>query len=136
MLKVIQGDVSGAVAETEYRLTDGRIRGSVSLRGADGNFVFSESSELGIKVNASAESGTFPPGTTMSVRDIPKEQALEAAEQSIGSGENTVDAVAVDITFKNAGGEEIEPAGGKNVRVNIRLPESMSFEERGQQDAC
>lgn len=54
-----------------------------------------------------APQGAFPEGTQMSVSPINDETTLNAAA---GSVEGTVSAVtAVDITFRNAEGEEIEP---------------------------
>ena len=84
LLGTVQGNVRGSVAELGYLLTDGRITGYVSLKKSDGSFSFEQTSEEGITVLAEAESGTFPAGTTMSVTDIPKEDAVSFAETGIG----------------------------------------------------
>ena|GEM_PF-1210826 len=126
--ETIEGDVEGKVAKGSYQLTDKHITGFVSLENADGSLSFEQTSKSGIKVKAKAAKGVFPNKTTMTVTDIEKSEAVKTAQQGIGTAEKVVDAVAVDITFKDAEGREIEPADSKNVKVQISLPQSKKLE--------
>ena len=126
--ETIEGDVEGKVAKGSYQLTDKHITGFVSLENADGSLSFEQTSKSGIKVKAKAAKGVFPNKTTMTVTDISKTDAIKTAQQGIGSAEKVIDAVAVDITFKDAEGREIEPADSKNVKVQISLPQSKKLE--------
>lgn len=85
-------------------------------------------SESGIEVTATMEEGTFPEEVEMLVTDVDRETAFEHALQTVEDGTGVVDAVAVDITFRNAEGRELEPAEGKKVEVNITLPEEKVLE--------
>ena len=85
-------------------------------------------SESGIEVTATMEEGTFPEEVEMFVTDVDRETAFEHALQTVEDGTGVVDAVAVDITFRNAEGRELEPAEGKKVEVNITLPEEQVLE--------
>ena len=60
-------------------------------------------------VTVSWDDHTFPEGTTLEVTDVSRSDAIAAAEQSTEGDEEVIDAVAVDITFYNASGEEIQP---------------------------
>ena len=60
-------------------------------------------------VTVSWDDHTFPEGTTLEVTDVSRSDAIAAAEQSTEGDEEVIDAVAVDITFYNAAGEEIQP---------------------------
>ena len=55
-----------------------------------------------------AEEGTFPAGTTVQVTTASAEEAASAAEDLLGK--DVVDVAAVDITFHDASGKEVEPA--------------------------
>ena len=79
----------------------------------------------GVTASIDAEEGTFPEGTTVSVRSISREDAISAA-QNVVSGD-VVDAAAVDITFLDASGNEIEPMDQKKVHVTL----ATSTEVRG-----
>ncbi len=131
-LEVIQGNVRGSVAKSTYQLDDKHIIGCVKLDGAAGEMLFEQVSASGVRVTAKADKGTFPENTTMTVTDIEKSEAVKTAQQGIGTAEKVVDAVAVDITFKNANGEEIEPAKSKNVTVQISLTGEKKLEGDNQ----
>ena len=63
-----------------------------------------------MKVSVTAAEGAFPEGATMVVADVEDEQTLSDIEQTVGEDFVEVKRVhAVDITFYNAEGEEIEP---------------------------
>ena len=74
----------------------------------------------GIQVSAVAAEGVFPADTMMTVTDVPREEALQAAEHLEA---DALDAVAVDISFTDAAGAELEPNGA--VEVQITLPEAL-----------
>ncbi|MBO6163951.1 MAG: VWA domain-containing protein, partial [Lachnospiraceae bacterium] len=76
---------------------------------------FSDSSE-NVMVNVTAEEGTFPAGTTMEVAEADAEEVASAAEEVVDGAIRKVE--AVDITFRNAAGEEIQPA--KPIQVSLR----------------
>ena len=77
----------------------------------------------GIHVEVSADEGIFPAGTTMVVTSVSNEDAMDAATAAVG--DSAKDAVGVDISFKNAEGEEIEPADSKNVHVVLKLQNEL-----------
>lgn len=131
-LEAIEGNVSGSVAKSTYQLDDKHIIGCVKLDGAAGEMLFEQVSASGVRVTAKADKGTFPENTTMTVTDIEKSEAVKTAQQGIGTAEKVVDAVAVDITFKNVSGEEIEPAKSKNVTVQISLTGEKKLEGDNQ----
>ena len=72
-----------------------------------------------VTVKVTADKGAFPEGTTMQVVLLTDEDALEAANKGVADGEKIVDAVAVNITFENAEGDEIEPVEDGLVTVKI-----------------
>ena len=73
---------------------------------------FEERTASGIIVRAFAGSDIFPENTTMIVKDVSKEITDQLTEKI----DNEVqDAIAVDISFRNELGEEIEPKDGKNI---------------------
>lgn len=129
LLETVQGDVDGEVAKVSIEQADEHIAGYVSLETAAAEMLFEQESASGIKVTAKAEKGAFPEKTVMTVTDIDKAEAEKTARQAIGANEKVLDAVAVDITFKDEKGREIEPAGNKKVQVQITLPESKKFDE-------
>lgn len=125
LLETVQGDVDGEVAKVSIEQADEHIAGYVSLETAAAEMLFEQESASGIKVTAKAEKGAFPEKTTMTVTDIDKAEAEKTARQAIGANEKVLDAVAVDITFKDKDGRETEPAGNKTVQVQITLPQDM-----------
>ena len=70
-----------------------------------------------VYVSASVEEGVFPEGTTMQVVPVSKQLAMDAAQDMVDENTEVVDAVAVDITFHNKDGEEIQPNGAVNVSL-------------------
>ena len=77
----------------------------------------------GMNVSVSADEGIFPEGTSMNVSAISDDEALDAAKDAIG--ESVQQAKGVDITFRNADGEEIEPADSRYVHVSISLASEL-----------
>lgn len=64
----------------------------------------------GIRVMVNAPAGAFPEGTTMSVSRVEDEEILRGIEEAASAeGTKVRRTEAVDICFRNAGGEEIEP---------------------------
>ena len=131
LLTVIEGDCDNTVAELKYQYDDSQILGYVALPEPDTPaeaeavpMEFSAESPSGIQVSASAEKGTFPDDAVMTVSDISREEAMQAAENLESQ---TIDAVAVDITFTDAEGTELEPAEDKTVQVQITLPDEMKL---------
>ncbi|MBR0093170.1 MAG: Cna B-type domain-containing protein, partial [Lachnospiraceae bacterium] len=68
-------------------------------------------------VSASVEEGVFPEGTTMHVAPVRKQEAIAAAQDMVGEDTAVVDAVAVDITFRDKNDQEIQPNGVVNVHL-------------------
>ena len=61
-------------------------------------------------VRVTANEGAFPEGTTMEVVDVAEESTLNSIVDAVEDHRTAVNQVyAVDITFRNADGEEIEP---------------------------
>ncbi len=78
-------------------------------------------STVRVAVTASVDEGVFPEGTTMKVTAVRRADALELAEQAVAEDKEVADAIAVDITFYDASGAEIQPAEGKTVNVSMSL---------------
>ncbi|MBQ6903149.1 MAG: hypothetical protein IJQ26_01395, partial [Lachnospiraceae bacterium] len=76
-----------------------------------------------VRVEAEADEGVFPENTTMQVEAVSRDDAIEAAQEAIDKDpsrtEEVVDAVAVDITFYNEDGEEIQPRVDGGVHVKL-----------------
>ena len=62
-----------------------------------------------VKIHVEAPVGAFPVGTTMKVRPVAEEQVREAVKSAIPNPEIVSSVSAVDITFFDACGDEIEP---------------------------
>ena len=148
IIKVIEGNVSGTVAVQEYPIDDEHIIGYLALETEADNEAesvsspaeqseaetppptvveFSGVSGSGIEVMASADVGAFPDGTVMTVSDIDREEALKAAKDSFDS--EMFDAVAVDISFSDKDGNEIEPCADTTVQVQIILPDELKLND-------
>ena len=78
---------------------------------------FAGSASNGVSVTASVLDGVFPSGTTMRVSPVSSDEAIADGEQATGG--DVVDAKAVDITFYDAAGDEIQPADGMLVQVTL-----------------
>ncbi len=133
----IEGDCDGAVAAQTISWQDTKIVGYVSLEGKAENGPvavpkmpaqeFDGVSGSGIIVHASAAVNTFPSGTKMVIADVTESLALLTAEVGIGTEDEILGAVAVDISFYTEDGEEIEPAAEGNVQVRIVLPDEKKL---------
>ena len=81
---------------------------------------FAASTEY-VTVSVEAPEGAFPAGTTMVVRDVDDEDTLHGISDKVEEGFVRVERVhAVDITFLNADGEEIEPLIPISVVMTVR----------------
>ncbi len=70
-----------------------------------------------VTVKVEAEAGAFPEGTTMKIKPVAKRNVIDAIDAAVTAKVESVK--AVDITFYNKEGKEIEPAEGKTVKVTI-----------------
>ncbi len=75
-----------------------------------------------LNVTASWNELVFPEGTTMSVRELSKEEAEAIAKEA---GVELTEVAAVDITFKDADGNEVQPY--ENGKVNISFAKAEPF---------
>ena len=62
-----------------------------------------------VNVSVEATEGAFPEGTTMKVTPVNYTVARDLAESAIEENKEVASAVAVDITFYDVEGNEIEP---------------------------
>ncbi len=98
---------------------------------------FSATTSTGIKVYAFADEGVFPAGTTMRVQDLGTPVAMNLAREMYG--DNVTDAAAVDITFFDENGNEVQPLDQQKVLVRIVLNRELEgknfnvvhFDEKG-----
>ena len=133
-LTVIEGNLEGAVGEQSYSRDDSSILSYLDIAQFDTADtseipvqVFSAVSQSGILVEASATEKVFPNGTVMKAVDIDDEDALAAASENVAEGMEVLDAVAVDISFYDENGDELEPDGTEGVQVNIILPQERQL---------
>lgn len=79
-----------------------------------------EGSVSGVSVRVHADEGRFPEGTTMHLAPVSKASILnnDSVQDAVGEDKEVVDAIAVDITFLNKDGKEIEPAGAISVSMS------------------
>lgn len=87
----------------------------------------------GVEVTASYRVGTFPEGTKLHLTPVYDEEALsivrDAAQNSTQADGKFVSRIyAVDISFVDADGAELEPEGDF-VRVSMRTPEKLKADE-------
>ena len=73
-----------------------------------------------VSVYANAGEGVFPEGTSMVVK-----AATKAELEQVIAEEDAVDAVAVDITFFDKDGNEIQPANGNTVEITLTAKRSV-----------
>jgi hypothetical protein len=75
-----------------------------------------------VKVTVHADEGCFPEGTTMHLRYILKARILnnDRVQEAVGADRDVVDALAVDITFQDKDGREIEPADAISVSMSAQ----------------
>ena len=72
-----------------------------------------------VTITVSAVSGTFPAGTTMEVVPVEAEEYVDAVGEAVDGKINRM--VAVDIIFRDAQGNEIEPARPVSVKMQSAL---------------
>ena len=106
LLSCIEGR-DGAVCENTYDLAEGTVLGYGRLPENMAAQSFAESAG-GVSVSVEADEGAFPIGTTMTVREVGEEDILDSVSDVV-DGE-IVRVHAVDITFYDRYGYEIEPA--------------------------
>ena len=112
--------VSATIYEATIRVKTGRMTAGGEV-GADAA-VSLLPEEADVTVRAEAEPGTFPEGTEMVISSV-EGHALDAVAESVADAVSTEQGnrsggfQAVDITFRNADGEEIEPA--RPIRVTM-----------------
>ena len=150
-LSVAEGDVEGKVEIVKYDINSKDIFGYVPVNSLDAAieepadeeasepvieepaeeqdiktaYEFDAKTGSGIKVHVNAPDGAFPEGVVMSATDVDDKDVIAQAESTIDVGDDKEikGSVAVDITFKNSEGKEVEPADGIAVDVNITIPE-------------
>lgn len=129
VITAAEGACGGTAAEMCYLWNDPCIAGFVSPEDPETlpALEYSVASESLITVHASAETDVFPAGTVMSVTDIAPEEAMQLAEETADETKQIQSAVAVDISFRDKEGNELEPADGQTVSVQIALPEDQQF---------
>ncbi len=133
LLSAIEGNCDGAVASRQYLSGIPEILGVLSV----GDYVteeaalteYSGETVSGIQVAAQAAAGIFPEGTVMQAADVSDDEAMQAAADTLGGNADIREAVAVDISFYDADGNELEPAEGGTVSVQIILPEEKQLPE-------
>lgn len=84
----------------------------------------SVTADNGVTAIIHADEGTFPAGTTVTVTTVSEEEAAAAAADLLGK--DVIDAAAVDITFHDGSGNEVEPADGKNVTVTLKTSSDVA----------
>ncbi len=78
-----------------------------------------------VLVKVEAPEGAFPAGTTMTLAEVADEGVVELAKQKAAADANmpeTARTAAVDITFNDTQGNEVEPA--TEVRVNMSVQDA------------
>ncbi|MBR2593705.1 MAG: InlB B-repeat-containing protein, partial [Firmicutes bacterium] len=84
----------------------------------------------GVLVNVEAEEDTFPEGTTMKVEEVEIETIIDAVNEALGEDAQHIEKIkAVDITFYDAEGTEIQPLKPVSVKMNA----AGIFEEDNRQ---
>lgn len=129
VIAAAEGACDGTAAERCYLWNDPCIAGFVSPEDPETlpALEYSVASGSRITVHAAAETDVFPAGTVMSVTDIAPEEAMQLAEEAADETELIQSALAVDISFRDTEGNELEPADGKQVSVSIKLPAELAL---------
>ena len=78
---------------------------------------FSGTASNGVTVKVSAPEGALPAGSTMVVTAVSAKTAKSIAEKTASA--QVKDAVGVDITFKDASGNEVEPKKAVSVSMSL-----------------
>ena len=81
-----------------------------------------------VRVRVHADEGNFPDGTEMNLRQVSTSSILgnDSVQNAVGEDREVVDAAAVDITFDDKDGNEIEPVG--TISVNMTTSSSVAGE--------
>ncbi|MBO5564454.1 MAG: InlB B-repeat-containing protein, partial [Lachnospiraceae bacterium] len=90
---------------------------------------FRAESGNGVQVVARVKEGVFPEDTTLYVRSIAFARARSIADAATPEDTTVTDAIAVDITFRDKDFNEIQPANGAGVSVEIKLNKALDGEE-------
>ena len=77
----------------------------------------------GVRVTVTAEEGTFPEGTTLSVEKVKVEKVDAAVEEKRSEDVNVAASYTFDIKLLDKEGNEIQPAERKTVNVSFALAE-------------
>ena len=83
----------------------------------------------GMIVDIDAPAGAFPDGTTVSVKPVEAEQILDSVTDALDEGTTILQVKAVDISFFDADGNEIEPLRG----IHVSLKDAIVEEAEGAQ---
>ena len=150
-ITVLEGDVDGSVEAVTYQNTDDTLFGLVNVSAFDpekapeDEAVLEENipdepaedieyaeykavTESGIEVTAKTEAGVFAEDVTMTAADVDLPDEIEETVNGIDEEKELKSSVAVDITFVDGEGEEVEPGEGSAVEVVITLPEGTLTE--------
>ncbi|MBQ3268164.1 MAG: leucine-rich repeat protein, partial [Atopobiaceae bacterium] len=85
---------------------------------------FKQSKTVGdVTVTVEAGAGAFPEGARLSVASVPSSRTEAAVAPERDDGENVAASYTFDIKVLGADGAELQPAGGKSVRVSFRAAE-------------
>lgn len=121
----------------------GAIRGDATYTANFAKIAYTQTTAKGIRISAAFEDGTFPDGTWMEVKDIEDpdvvetgrealENALEA-ENSTEQIDDSIEPVAVDVSFFNYDGQgiktEVEPADGHRVHITMNTKDGVLTSE-------
>ena len=79
-----------------------------------------EGSANGVTVNVEAPEGALPEGAKMVVTGVGSDEVIDAVNGAVEGEVSEQDVHAVDITFKNEAGEEIELAKPVNVKLTLQ----------------
>lgn len=147
LLTLIEGDCDDAVAENQYTWEAENVYGFLSLADCAAfaeTETFTADAELtmpaqcfmgmtpsGISVQVQAEENIFYEDTVMILEDVSEEQTRFAAELAAGAEMDVLSAVAVDISFFNGNGDEIEPPADASLAVQILLPDQQQLDSSG-----
>lgn len=128
----IEGDIYEAVKVGDYAVVAfATTAGEVGLTELPPEIFAKELKD--VTVEAVAERGVFPIGTTMDVMALGEDTAeYENAKEALkAEGTESTGMLAYDISFKNMAGEEIEPVGEVNVSIRLStdlLPEDADLD--------
>jgi len=89
---------------------------------------FEAVTDSGITVTAEAYEGVFPEDVTMVAEDIESVDVEENVTLTLGEDVEVMGMVAVDISFYDSFGNELEPDNNCFVSVYIELPEDIELE--------